>query len=157
MLKNKLIQVRLDDTQFNQITAMAEHKNQSVSEYAREILLQPEMDLVDAETEKDAKIPVFQRPEFFKVVIWIYSKKDDLNNDNSIEEANLYKSLIDSFIMDLEPKYLDYFFIVKKGLTKIIKEYSPLYGVRYGFNKSYDVNTYFNYAAFEKMILEDLM
>jgi len=157
MLKNKLIQVRLDDTQFNQITAMAEHKNQSVSEYAREILLQPEMDLVDAETEKDAKIPVFQRPEFFKVVIWIYSKKDDLNNDNSIEEANLYKSLIDSFIMDLEPKYLDYFFIVKKGLSKIIKEYSPLYGVRYGFNKSYDVNTYFNYAAFEKMILDDLM
>ena len=157
MLKNKLIQVRLDDTQYNQITAMAEHKNQSVSEYAREILLQPEMDLVDAETEKDTKIPVFQRPEFFKVVIWIYSKKDDLNNDNSIDEANLYKSLIDSFIMDLEPKYLDYFFIVKKGLSKIIKEYSPLYGVRYGFNKSYDVNTYFNYAAFEKMILDDLM
>jgi len=157
MLKNKLIQVRLNDTQFNQITAMAEHKNQSVSEFAREILLQPEMNLVDVKIEKDAKIPVFQRPEFFKVVIWIYSKKDDLNNDNSIEEANLYKSLIDSFIMDLKPKYLDYFFIVKKGLSKIIKEYSPLYGVRYGFNKSYDVNTYFNYAAFEKMILDDLM
>jgi len=159
MLKNKLIQVRLNDSQFNQIIEKAEVKNQSVSEYAREILLQPEMERLDvkSEIEKDTKIPVFQRPEFFKVVIWIYSKRDDLNNDNSVDEANLYKSLIDSFIMDLEPKYLDYFFIVKKGLNKIIKEYSPLYGVRYGFNKSYDVNTYFNYAAFEKMILDDLM
>jgi len=158
MLKNKLIQVRLNDSQFNQIIEKAGVKNQSVSEYAREILLQPGMDIVNVkpETEKDSKIPVFQRREFFKVVIWIYSKKDDLNNDNSIDEANLYKSLIDSFIMDLEPKYLDYFFNVKMNLNKTIKEYSPIYGVKYGFNKSYD-NTYFNYKEFEKMILEDLM
>ncbi|MCF6222894.1 MAG: hypothetical protein L3J34_04110 [Flavobacteriaceae bacterium] len=156
MLKNKLIQVRLNDSQFNQIIEKAESKNQSVSEYAREILLHPVINIVDEKSESDPKIPVFQRPEFIKVVIWIYSKKDGLNNDNSIDEANLYESLIDSFIMDLEPKYLDYFFIVKKGLSKIIKEYSPLYGVKYGFNKSYD-NTYFDYAAFEKMILNDLM
>ena len=158
MLKNKLIQVRLNDIQFNQIIEKAGVKNRSVSEYAREILLQPEMDRLDvkSETEKDSKISVFQRPEFLKTVVWIYSKKDDLNNDNSLDEANLYRSLIDSFIMDLEPKYLDYFFIVKKNLSKIIKEYSPLYGVKYGFNKPYD-NTYFNYAAFEKMLLDDLM
>jgi len=158
MLKNKLIQVRLNDSQFNQIIEKAGSKNQSVSEYAREILLQSEMDRTDVkpEIEKGSKIPVFQRLEFFKVVIWIYSKKDDLNNDNSIDEANLYKSLIDSFIMDLEPKYLDYFFNVKMNLNKTIKEYSPIYGVKYGFNKSYD-NTYFNYKEFEKMILDDLM
>ena len=158
MLKNKLIQVRLNDTQFDQIIEKAGVKNQSLSEYAREILLQQEMNIVDvkSETENDTKIPVFQRREFFKVVIWIYSKKDDLNNDNSIDEANLYRSLIDSFIMDLEPKYLDYFFSVKKELNKTIKEYSPLYGVKYGFNKPYD-NTYFNYKEFEKMILDDLM
>ena len=155
MVKNKLIQVRLNDTQFNQITEKAKLIGQSVSEYAREILLQPEINSMVEEPKAESEIPVFQRLEFLKTVIWIYSKKGG-KDINSIEEAENYATLIDSFIMDLEPKYLDYFFNVKKDLNKIIKEYSPLYGVKYRFYISYE-NTYFNYAAFEKTLLNDLM
>ena len=155
MVKNKLIQVRLNDTQFNQITEKARSMDQSVSEYAREILLQPEINSMVEEPKTESEIPVFQRLEFLKTVIWIYSKKGG-KDINSIEEAENYATLIDSFIMDLEPKYLDYFFNVKKDLNKIIKEYSPLYGVKYRFYISYE-NTYFNYAAFEKTLLNDLM
>ncbi|HJH30629.1 MAG TPA: hypothetical protein C5S50_00170 [Methanosarcinaceae archaeon] len=156
MKKNRLIQVRINDTQFDQITEKAESNDQSVSEYAREILLQPEIDIVEQEQETSTKIPVFQRPEFFKVVLWIYSKQKASKYDNSIEEANLFISLIDSFIMDLEPKYLDYFYIVKKDLEKVINEYSSFYGVEYNFDKIYR-SIFFNYKEFEKMLMDDLM
>ena len=155
MVKNKLIQVRLNDTQFNQITEKAGVKDQSVSEYAREILLQQEIKSIEEEPKAESEIPVFQRLEFLKTVIWIYSKEDGRDTE-SIEEAEYYVSLIDSFIMDLEPKYLDFLYNVKKDLNKIIKEYSPLYRVKYSFNKSYQ-NTYFNYKEFEKILLNDLM
>ena len=154
MKKSRLIQVRVNDIQFDQITEKAESNYLSISEYARKILLQSEIDIVD--NDNNIKIPVFQRPEFFKVVLWIYSKQNTLNNENSIEEANLFLSLIDSFIMDLEPKYLDYFYNVKKDLERIISDYSSFFGVEYNFDKSYK-NIFFNYKEFEKMLLNDLM
>lgn len=158
MKKSRLIQVRLTDIQFDQITEKAESNYQSISEYAREILLQPEIEIVQEapESQSVTNIPIFERPEFLKVVVWIYSKQNVLNNDNSIEEANLIISLIDSFIMDLEPKYLDYFYNVKKDLKRAIKEHSSFFGVVYNFNMSND-NAYFNYKDFEKMLLDDIM
>jgi len=158
MVKNKLIQVRLNDVQFKLIREKAENNNQSVSEYTREILLQPVVEETDSSDnkEQEIKIPVFQRPEFLKVVIWIYSKKNPFTTQNNLEETKLMISLIDSFLMDLKPEYLEYFFNVKQDLKRAINEKSSFFGITYSF---YDplTNVYFNYAEFEKMLLNDLM
>jgi hypothetical protein len=158
MVKNKLIQIRLNDDQFNQIIKKAKSNDQSVSVYAREILLQPEFDTEAEEKiiEKDIKIPVFQKPEFLKVVIWIYSKKNPLTSQNNMEETKLMMSLIDSFLMDLEPQYLEFFYNVKQDLKRSINEHTSFFGITYSF---YDPmsNVYFNYIEFEKMLITDVM
>ena len=158
MVKNKLIQVRLNDSQFKLITEKAESKNQSTSEYTREILLQPNIFEVEQEIvkEQEIKIPVLQRPEFLKTVIWIYSKQNVTHHENSLEDAKLYVLLIDSFIMELDPKYLEYFFNVKKDLHRAIKSFNSLLGLEFKFSRSFE-NVFFNYKEFEKMLLDDLM
>ena len=158
MVKNKLIQIRLNDSQFKSITEKADSKNQSTSEYAREILLQP--DIFEAEQENvkehEIKIPVLQRSEFLKTVIWIYSKQNVTHHENSLVDAKLYVSLIDSFIMELDPKYLEYFFNVKRDLLRAIKSFNSFLGLEYKFSRSFE-NVFFNYKEFEKMLLDDLM
>ena len=158
MVKNKLIQVRLNDSQFKLITEKAESKNQSTSEYTREILLQP--DIFEAEQEivkeQKIKISVLQRPEFLKTVVWIYSKQNVTRYENDLEDAKLYVSLIDSFIMELDPKYLEFFFNVKRDLHRAIKSFNSLFGLEYKFSRSFE-NVFFNYKEFEKMLLDDLM
>lgn len=158
MKKGKLLQIRLTDFQHEQISEKAKTKYQSTSEYVRNKLLQPKADEIEMGMiiKDQPEISVYQRREFLKTVVWIYSKKNDPYAENRLEEAKLYTSLIDSFIMDLEPKYLEYFYSVKKDLERAVQDYNVIFGLQYKFTRSNE-SVYFNFKEFEKMILEDEM
>lgn len=160
MKKSKLIQTRVAHQKFEELSKEADSKDQSVSELIRKKLFGSKVEIERIEDKTslvdNTNTPVFQRPEFLKTVVWIYSLKDNYSYKSSIDEVILYRSVIDSFIMDLDPKYLDHFYNVKKDLERVIDKYSPFTTIAYYFTKKYN-NEYFDFEKFEKMILEDIM